>query len=394
MAYALGANDAANSMASAVGAKAITMRQAIFIAGIANFVGAAFLGAAVTSTVAKGIIDPAQITDGNVMALGMFAALLAAGLFVLAATLFGLPVSSTHAIVGAIAGFGVLAAGWGVVQWDMMLIIVIGWVATPFVAALISLVLALSIRRSLGSGPKVAKRILEVVPIWMALVAIVVVLFLLEEVFPTLEATFAEIGLLAIVGALIVYILGFRMLVDRHFVKEAHPEESVQESFSRLQIFTSAYISLAHGANDVANAFGPVLAIYLLAQQGFIPADAAVPLWVLVVGGAGIALGIGTIGPRVIETVGNNLTKLDNVRGFSADFTIATTVMGASQLGLPVSSSHAAVGAITGTGLASGKRDLNLRLLGKIFVSWILTVPIAALVTMGIYLVLEVIFLG
>ncbi len=393
MAFALGGNDAANSMASAVGAKAITLRQAIFIAGIANFVGAAFLGAAVTSTVAKGIIDPAGITDGHVFAVGMFAALLTSGLFVLGATLMGLPVSSTHTIVGAIAGFGIIAAGWSIVQWDIIGIIVVGWVATPFVAGAIAFGLARIIRGSLGSGAKAARRILEIVPLWMALVAIIVVLFLSEEVFPQLEASLFEMGLLAVVSALIVYILGYRMLVDRHFVREFQPEESVQESFRRLQIFTSGYISLAHGANDVANAFGPVLAIYLLAKEGYIPADAAVPLWVLIVGGAGIAAGIGIVGGRVIKTVGNSITKLDNVRGFAADFTIATTVMGASQLGLPVSSSHAAVGAITGTGFAEGRGDINMKILGKIFVSWILTVPIAGGATVVIFLLLQAILL-
>lgn len=388
MAFSLGANDAANSMASAVGAKAITMRQAIFIAGVCNFVGAAFLGAAVTTTVAKGIIDPAVITDPTQIAVGMLSALLASGLFVLAATLWGLPVSSSHAIVGGIAGFGILVAGWGVVDWTVMAVIIAGWVATPFIAGLIAFLLSWTIRWSIMSSRDVGARIHEILPIWMALVACIVTMFLIEDVFIHTEFSQIELGLLLVIVSLIVYILGFRMLTDRRYVKGMAPEEATQEAFRRLQVFTSGYISLAHGANDVANAFGPVLAIYLLAKQGVIPADAAVPVWVLVIGGAGIATGIAVVGRRVIATVGDGITRLDNVRGFSADFTIASTVMGASMMGLPVSSSHAAVGAITGTGFSQGKGALNLKILGRIFAGWIVTVPVSALVSIGLYLLL------
>jgi len=393
MAFAIGGNGAASSMASAYGAKALTMRQVIFVAGIANFVGAILLGGAVTATVAEGIIDASAIDDPTQLALGMLAALLASGVFVLLATLWGLPVATSQAIVGAIAGFGVLVAGWCVVLWDTIIIIVIAWVATPFVAAALAWALSSLIRRSLSMERNLPIRIVEIVPIWMASVGVIVMMFFVEQVFPSTNTSLMTLGLFLVAISAVVYILGYRMMVDRHFVRGDHPESSIQESFRRLQIFTSGYLSVAHGANDVANAIGPVLAIYLLAKTGAIDPSAVVPPWILVLGGLGMVVGIAVIASRVIKTVGEGITKLDNVRGFSADFTTASILMIASNLGLPVSASQTAVGAVGGTGLSHGHGELNYGVLGRIFASWFLTVPIAAVLSIAIYSAMAAILL-
>lgn len=393
MAFAIGGNGAASSMASAYGAKALSMRQVIFVAGVANFVGAVFLGGAVTATVAEGIIDASAITDTTQLAVGMLAALLASGAFVLVATLWGLPVATSQAIVGAIAGFGVLVAGWDVVQWDTIVFIVIAWVIAPFAAAAIAWALSTFIRFSLTTEANVAVRIVEFVPLWMASVGVIVMIFIIEQVFPDGDTSLMTMGLLLVATSAIVYILGYRMMVDRHFVRGNHPEDSIQESFRRLQIFTSGYLSLAHGANDVANAIGPVFAIYLLARTGAIDPNVMVPIWILVLGAVGMVVGVAAIGSRVIKTVGEGITELDNVRGFSADFTTASMLMVASNLGLPVSASQTAVGAVTGTGLSQGKRDLNVGMLARIVASWFLTVPIAAALSIAIYWVLDLMLL-
>ncbi len=389
MAFAIGGNGAASSVASAYGAKALTMRQVVFLAGIANFVGAIFLGGAVTATVAEGIIDAAAIPDTNQFAIGMLGALLSSGVFVLIATLVGMPVATSQAIVGAIAGFGVVVAGWGVVFWSTMVFIVVAWVVTPFAAAAIAWALCKLIRFSLAAKQHPTRRILEIVPIWMAGVGVIVMIFIIQQVFHGVNASLATLGLLLVATSAIIYILGYRMMVDRHFVRQNHAEESIQESFKRLQIFTSGYLSLAHGANDVANAVGPAFAIYLLARNGVIDPNIPVPLWILLLGGVGMAVGIAAIASRVIKTVGVGITDLDNVRGFSADFTTASMLMVASNLGLPISAAQTAVGAVAGTGLTHGKKELNVRVLVRILVSWVLTVPVAAVLSIGIYTLLS-----
>lgn len=394
MAFAIGGNGAASSMASAYGAKALTMGQAIFIAGIANFVGAVFLGGAVTATVAEGIIDPEAISDPMQLAVGMLAALLSSGVFVLVATALGLPVATSQAIVGAIAGFGVVAAGWGVVLWETMVVIIAAWVATPFIAAGFAWALCLIIRFSLRTESRRTLRIVEIIPLWMASIGVIVMIFIVQQIFPEDSASWATIGLLLVAISAIVYILGYRMMVDQHYVRRRGPEESIQASFRRMQIFTSGYLSLAHGANDVANAVGPVFAIYLLARSGAIDPSVAVPLWILLLGGFAMVVGIAAIASKVIRTVGERITELDNVRGFSADFTTASLLMIASNLGLPISAAQTAVGAVAGTGLTKGFREVNGATLLRILASWILTVPIAAALSIGLYLLLSLLLLS
>lgn len=390
MAFNLGANDVANSMASAVGARAITVKQAVFIAGILNFVGAVFLGSHVTATVAKGIINAEMIGDPQLILLGMFASLLAAGVWVLIATLTALPVSSTHSIVGAILGFGIVAGGPSVVNWLKLGGVVLSWFISPFLAAGIAFFIFTQIRRHIFLQKNFLENARKWGPRWIALTMVLVGFSFLfktpvgKQLALAWYETLALIALLAcgawIVGARLTYSLSMK-------VEES--AEGVETIFRKMQVFTSCYVALSQGANDVANAIGPIAAIYVLAKSGSFMAKADVPIWLLGIGGAGIALGICVLGHKVMKTVGEKITTLTNTRGFAVDFSAATTVLVASKLGLPVSTTHAAVGAVTGVGLARGFKAVDFTVLGRIVVYWLLTVPIAALTSIVIYQILK-----
>ncbi len=394
MAFNLGANDVANSMASAVGAKAISVRQAVGIASILNFVGAVFLGSHVTATVSKGIINPAQIADPKLIMVGMFAALLAAGIWVLIATLTALPVSSTHSIVGAIMGFGLVAGGPDVVNWLQMGGVVLSWIISPFAAAAIAFIVFSHIRRTIFFSRDFIMQAKKWGPLWMGLtVSLVVLSFLYKTpVGKTLALSLPVTLLVTALTATGVWALG-RLFVNGLASDPAQGAEGVETIFRKLQVGTSCYVALSQGANDVANAIGPVAAIYLIAREHQLLAKAQVPVPVLVLGGLGIALGIALLGHKVMSTVGNKITRLTNTRGFAVDFGAASTVLAASNLGLPVSTTHATVGAVVGVGLARGFSAVDFGVLGKILVYWLLTVPIAAFTSIIIFQILRWTFL-
>lgn len=392
MAFNLGANDVANSMASAVGAKAITAKQAVFIAGILNFVGAVFLGSHVTSTVAKGIVDPSSIADHRLIMVGMFAALLAAALWVLIATITALPVSSTHSIVGAILGFGFVAGGPGVVDWKVLAGVVASWIVSPFFAMGVSFFVFTQIKNKIFARKRFMEHARRWGPRWMALTMILVGFSFMYKTplgknltLPWWVATLIILGVAAVswfIGTRLVRKIGGTGV-------EEESVEGVEGIFRKLQIFTSCYVALSQGANDVANAIGPIAAIYILATSDSFAAKAEVPMWMLMVGGFGIACGIAIMGKRVMVTVGEKITTLTNTRGFSVDFGAATTVLVASKLGLPVSTTHAAVGAVTGVGLARGFKAVDFGVLGRIVLYWVLTVPIAAFTSIVIFQLLR-----
>lgn len=394
MAFNLGANDVANSMASAVGAKAISIRQAVLIAGVLNFAGAVFLGSHVTATVSKGIINPNAISDPKLIMIGMFASLLAAGAWVLISTLTALPVSSTHSIVGAILGFGLVAGGPDVVNWLQIVGIVMSWIISPFFAAAISYFIFTHIRRTILLKRNFIHQAKKWAPIWMGLTVLLIALSFLYKtpVGQKLNLPFwGSLGLsLAIAAG--VWLMG-RMVVNKLVGNTEEGAEAVERTFRKLQVGTSCYVALSQGANDVANAIGPVAAIYLISKQHMLLATADVPIGILILGGVGIAFGIALLGYKVMGTVGNKITVLTNTRGFAVDFGAATTVLAASNLGLPVSTTHAAVGAVVGVGLARGFSAVNFKVLWKIVIYWLLTVPIAALTSIIIYTILKWIFI-
>jgi PiT family inorganic phosphate transporter len=390
MAFNLGANDVANSMASAVGARAISVRQAVFIAGILNFVGAVFLGSHVTATISKGIINAQYISDPKLIMIGMFASLISAGLWVLIATLTALPVSSTHSIVGGILGFGLVAGGPSVVNWLKMGGIVLSWIISPFFAALIAYLIFSHIRKTIFFRREFIKQAQKWGPIWMGLTIFLIALSFLYKtpVGKKLHLPWSISLLIALSLATLIWALG-RYFVNKIVTDKLEGAEGVELIFRRLQVGTSCYVALSQGANDVANAIGPVAAIYLISRQHLLLAKAEIPTGILVLGGLGIAIGITVLGYKVMATVGEKITTLTNTRGFAVDFGAASTVLAASNLGLPVSTTHAAVGAVVGVGLARGFTAVDFKVLGRIVVYWVLTVPIAALTSIIIFQILK-----
>ncbi|MFO7687741.1 MAG: anion permease [Desulfobacterales bacterium] len=391
MAWNIGANDVANSMASAVGAKAITIRQALFIAGILNVVGAVFIGSHVTDTIRKGIVSTAVMADPHLALLGAFSALLAAALWVSFATWRSLPVSTTHSIVGAMIGFGIMAGGFSVIQWGKLGAVVLSWVVSPVFSMVIGYVTFKVIVGLILSRKDPFARALRLSPGFIGLAVFVVVLSFL---FKTPLGSSLAIGtpsalLIALASSGLAGYAG-KWLLARTVVRLAQDGE--EEIFRRIQIGTSCYVALAQGANDVANAIGPLAVVYFLVKTGGIGDEVPVPTFLLIFGGVGIACGIGMAGHRVMETIGTKITTLTNSRGFSVDFAAATTVLVASKLGLPVSTTHAAVGGVMGVGLARGFEAVNFRIIFQIVIYWILTVPAAALTSIVIFKVLEYFF--
>ncbi|AIF70420.1 phosphate permease [Palaeococcus pacificus DY20341] len=387
MAWAIGANDAANSMSTAVGAGAITPKQAVLIAGVLEFVGAYFFGKSVTETIRKGIIDPSQITEPTVLIYGSIAALLAAALWLLIATKFGLPVSTTHSIIGGIVGYGVIYAGMDIVNWSKLGQVVLSWILSPIFGAIMAFVVFKAISKSILQSKDPVKSAKRYAPVWIGLAFVVIgTMFYIKTLHGKELATALGYGAMA---GVLAFIVSFILL--RNHVKATDPYWSVEGIFKRVQVLTSCYVALSHGANDVANAIGPVAAVYAVATMGLAGMKVPVPRWILAMGGLGIALGVATYGYKVMETVGKKITELTNTRGFSIDFAAATTVLIASRLGMPISTTHTVVGAVIGVGLARGVKAINKDIVKDIIISWFITVPVAAIISAMLFKVLMIV---
>jgi PiT family inorganic phosphate transporter len=391
MAWNIGANDVANSMASAVGAEAITIRQAVFIAGILNVVGATLIGSHVTNTIRKGIVSTEILTDPHLALIGAFSALLAAALWVSFATWRSLPVSTTHSIVGAMIGFGIVAGGFSVINWGKLGAVVLSWVISPVFSMVIAFVMFKTIVRFILSKENPFEQALKLAPIFIGLAFFVVVLsFLFKTPLGKKLAVGTPSAL--IIAFLLACVLGYAGKKVLAFMVRGVTKNGEEEVFRRIQIGTSCYVALAQGANDVANAIGPLAVIYFLVKTGGIGAKVPVPTFLLMFGGVGIACGIAMAGHRVMDTIGRKITTLTNTRGFSVDFAAATTVLIASKLGLPVSTTHAAVGGVMGVGIARGLEAVNFRIIFQIMVYWVLTVPAAAITSMVIFKLIRLIY--
>ena len=386
MAWAIGANDAANSMSTAVGAGAITPKQAVIIAGVLEFTGAYFFGKSVTETIRKGIINPSQITDPTVLIYGSIAALLAAALWLLIATRFGLPVSTTHSIIGGVIGYGIVYAGMGIVNWGKIAQVVASWILSPIFGAIMAFVVFKAISKTILQSSTPVKSAKNYSPIWIGLAFVVIgAMFYIKVMHGKSLLIALRCGVLA---GFIAFLISF-VILRRNF-RTADPYIGVEAIFKRVQVLTSAYVALSHGANDVANAIGPVAAVYAVATMGLAGMKVPVPRWILAMGGLGIAVGVATYGYKVMETVGKKITELTNTRGFSIDFSAATVVLIASWLGLPISTTHTVVGAVIGVGLARGVKAINKNIVKDIIISWFVTVPVAALVSGIIFKILMV----
>jgi PiT family inorganic phosphate transporter len=394
MAFNIGANDVANAMGTSVGSKALTLKQAIVLAAVFEFAGSVLVGASVTSTVSKGIIKPDFfVNHPQLLVYGMLSALLAAGIWLHIATMFGLPVSTTHSIVGAILGFGLVAGGPQTAQWGKVVQIVMSWVISPIGGALIAYVTYRIIAARILNADDPVQAVRRYTPYFSALVVFILVLSFIFKGLKNLNldlplgpaVVYASIG--AVGSALLSRYLLARFVTEK-------PESTlaqfavVEGVFRYLQILTACYVAFAHGANDVANAVGPLATILAVGRTNTVASVIEVPFWILLAGGGGIVLGLSTFGVRVMATIGQKITELTPSRGFSAEFSAATTVLVCSRLGLPISTTHTLVGAVIGVGLARGMSALNMRAVRGIVNSWLITLPFTALLTALIYWVL------
>ena len=385
MAWGIGANDVANAMATSVGSKALTIRQAILVAAVFEFLGAVLAGGAVTDTVRKGIVDTEQLSGTpELLVFGMLAALLAAGTWLLVASRNGWPVSTTHSIVGAIVGFAAVGIGVDAVQWGGVAKIVMSWVVSPLTAGIIAFLIYLTVLKLILSHDDPLERAKRYVPVYMFFAAFTITLVTILKGLKHVGLTISlrDSYLLAVVIAIAIALAGAtfirRIKPDPKAEKEQH-FVTVERVFGILMVVTACGMAFAHGSNDVANAIGPLAAVISTAQNGMIMAQSAVPLWVLLLGGAGIVVGLATYGRHVIATVGRKITHLTPSRGFAAELAAATTIVIASGTGMPVSTTHTLVGAVLGVGLARGVEAIDLRIVGKIFLSWVVTIPAGAI---------------
>jgi PiT family inorganic phosphate transporter len=377
-------------MASAVGAKAITIRQAVFIAAILNILGATLIGSHVTNTIRKGIVSTEVMSDPQLALIGALSALLAAALWVSFATWKSLPVSTTHSIVGAMIGFGIMAGGMKVINWMKLLAVVMSWIISPIFSLIIGYVIFKLIVRLILSQENAVAAAWRLSPVFIGSACFVVVLsFLFKTPLGQQLAIGTPMAIVIAIGASVALGIAGRWGIRKLLAEKG---DTVELIFRRIQIGTSCYVALAQGANDVANAIGPLAVIYFIVKTGSVGSTVPVPIFLLLFGGAGIACGIWMAGSRVMTTLGTKITTLTNTRGFSVDFAAATTVLLASKLGLPVSTTHAAVGGVLGVGLARGLEAVNFRIVFQIMIYWILTVPAAALTSMLLFWVLRAIY--
>jgi PiT family inorganic phosphate transporter len=402
MAWGVGANDVANAMGTSVGSRALTVKQAILIAMVFEFAGAYLAGGAVTDTIRKGIIDPSVLANSpELLVFGMMSALLAAGTWLMLASIMGWPVSTTHSIVGAIVGFAAVGISVDSVNWGKVGNIVASWVVSPLLAGALSYMLFRSVQKLILTQDDPFMRAKKIIPFYMFavgfLIAMVTMLKGVKYVFRDMgiSLSFGQCTLIAIVIGLLVMALGTLLLqrVKRDEVAENNNRfASVERVFAVLMIFTACAMAFAHGSNDVANAVGPLAAVVSVINSGAVEAQAAMPRWILLLGGIGIILGLATYGFKVMGTVGKKITELTPSRGFAAELGAAATVVLASGTGLPISTTHTLVGAVLGVGLARGIAALNLRVVGTIFMSWLVTLPAGAGLAILFFYVIKSIF--
>jgi PiT family inorganic phosphate transporter len=389
MAWAIGANDVANAMGTSVGSGALTLSAAVMVAGVLEFSGAFFAGAHVTKTVRKGMLDVSMVPADDMM-YGMLAALASAGTLLLVATRFGLPVSTTHSIVGAIVGFGAVAVDFNAVAWGKVAQIVASWVTSPLLGGLLAFVIFHLVRVTILERDKPMDAIKKIGPFFFFYVFFIIGLVTLFKGLKHLGLDFSFLEALGLSTAVGLVAAG----VGAWFLHHVHVEDvddsdfhyrSLERVFVVLQILTACAVAFAHGSNDVANSIGPLAAVVGIAKTGAVEAKAPVEAWMLAVGGLGICFGLATWGYRVMETVGKKITELTPSRGFAAELAAATTIVIASRMGIPVSTTHTLVGAVLGVGMARGIGALDLRVVGNIVISWIATLPISAVLSIFFY---------
>jgi PiT family inorganic phosphate transporter len=383
MTWGVGANDVANAMGTSVGSGAITVKKAILIAAVFEFTGAFLAGGHVTGTIRKGIIDAAYVPSPEVLIWGMLSALLAAGVWLMVASYYGWPVSTTHTIVGALVGFGIVGMGLEAVAWGKVGSIVASWLVSPLIGGTIAFLLTVSVRKLILDTDDPFANAKRWGPAYVFLMGVLIALVTMFKGLKhlKLELTAGQsYGIAIIVGVLIALVgrwLLRRIQIDPEAEKEFH-YSGVEKVFAPLCVFTACAMAFAHGSNDVANGIGPLAAIVSVVQTGEVAQESDLPLWILVLGGTGIVIGLATMGYRVMKTIGTKITELTPSRGFCAELAAASTVVLASRLGLPVSTTHIIVGAVLGVGMARGIAAIDMRVVFGIVTSWVVTLPIGA----------------
>lgn len=458
MTWNIGANDVANAMGTSVGSKALTLKKAVILAAILEFAGACLVGSNVSETIQSGILDIAAFANNPmVLAVGMIAALLGTGIWLQCASYFGWPVSTTHSIIGALFGFGIIIAGPATIYWSKMYYIVISWILSPLMGATVSYVVFSIIQRRILFSATPLKATRSLTPIFIFFSFLIFGLGLLVGGPKKLHLNFTffpalSISILLGIVAAIFSAIFFKKQVKSFSIQEvnkqqidfqlmrglnksikylrrtetmavgplqgdvsdmlkklslaahnarkqmnmqvmSHEHIRVEKVFCYLQILSACFVAFAHGANDVANAIGPMAAIIGIIKNKTVAFAAQTPLWLLALGGGGIVVGLMTWGWRVIETIGKKITDLTPSRGFAAEISAAGTILLASKLGLPISTTHTLIGAVLGVGLARGISALNLGVLKDIVAAWIITIPAGALFTLITYFILKPFFI-
>jgi len=398
MAWGIGANDVANAMATSVGSKALTIKQAILVAAVFEFAGAFLAGGQVTATIRKGIIDASSVENNpELLIFGMLAALLAAAVWLLIASRKGWPVSTTHSIVGAIVGFAVVGIGADSVYWSKVGTIAASWVVSPMLSGFLAFFIFMSVQKLILGTKDPLKNARKYVPFYIFAVGFILALVTMLKGLKHigLDLSYFESLIVAVVSGLTTMSIGIiaikRIKIDPN-QDASFRFTNVEKIFGILMVFTACGMAFAHGSNDVANAIGPVAAIVSIVKTGVVAQKSALATWILLLGAVGIVLGLATYGWRVIRTVGKNITELTPSRGFAAELAAASTVVIASGTGLPISTTHTLVGAVLGVGIARGIGALNLRVIRNIMLSWIITLPAGGILAVLFFFLLKGIF--
>jgi PiT family inorganic phosphate transporter len=399
MAWGIGANDVANAMGTSVGSNAITIKQAIIIAMIFEFAGAFLAGGEVTSTIRKGIIDASYFTDvPELLVYGMIGSLLAAGIWLVVASALGWPVSTTHSIIGAIVGFAAVGVSADAVEWGKVGGIIGSWVITPAISGFIAFIIFQSVQKLIFNTDDPLASAKRYVPFYMALAGFVMSLVTITKGlshvginFSTIEAYVLAIAVAVLVGLLGKVAISRLKMSDKADLKTQYG--NVEKVFAILMVVTACCMAFAHGSNDVANAIGPLAAVVSVVESGgIIGATAVLAWWILPLGAVGIVLGLAIFGQRVMQTIGKNITHLTPSRGFAAELAAASTVVIASGTGLPISTTQTLVGAVLGVGMARGIAAINIGVVRNIVVSWVITLPAGAALSILFFFIIKSIF--
>ncbi len=399
MTWGIGANDLANAMGTSVGAGAVSVKQAIIIAIIFEFLGAILAGGHVTKTIRKGIIDPSGIVNNpEILVYGMLASLLAAAVWLMVASAKGWPVSTTHSIIGALIGFAIVGIGPDSVKWTKVASVVLSWIVSPIMGGTIAFLLVMSTRKLIFNTDTPLKNAKKYAPVYIFLVGFVISLVTMFKGLKHLHismSTGQSFGFAVLFGIITASIGWYfiRNIKEDISANREFSYASVEKVFTPMMLFTACSMAFAHGSNDVANGIGPLAAVYsIVSSGGEVMQKSDLPFWILLLGGAGIVIGLITLGYRVMLTVGKKITELTPSRGFCAELAAATTVVIASRTGLPVSTTHILVGSVLGVGLARGVGALDLRVVLNIVISWVVTLPAGAVMAMLFFFTLKGIF--